>query len=233
MGSVTAADDAAAGVEPAGTGTGTGTVAGAAGGTATSTSDGSATATPTATTPTGTATAVPRAPRPRGPLAAAGTVVGVIVAVAALVLLVPRPNAVLQPAADVQQAAQRARTELGFDPAVPHGLPTGWTVTMATVMHDVGGTTAWRVGYRAPDGQYLGYVQADKPAPGWEDVQVISGPTTGTVFLGDNVWLIRNRVDRALTNYVLRSADVETIVFGHAGPADIEALARSLQLPPQ
>ncbi len=171
-------------------------------------------------------------PTPRRRAATARAVLIGVIAVAALVLLLPRPNAVVQPGADVTAAARSAREGLGFAPSVPQGLPDGWTPLLAEVQHDTDGALTWHVGYLAPDGGYLGFVQAASPPITWENQQVVSGPEAGTIEVGANSWLIRDRVDRQMVSYVLRGGPMETIVSGHASKADVIRLIESLRLPP-
>ncbi|MEJ2578673.1 MAG: DUF4245 domain-containing protein, partial [Kineosporiaceae bacterium] len=160
-----------------------------------------------------------------------GRTFAVVVIVIGMLLLVPRPNAVHQTAVDVPAAAQAARSRLGFVPAVPQGLPEGWVPVQAQVKQDSGDTPTWHVVYIAPDGTFLGYVQAVDPPPLWENTQVVSGPETVTVPVDGNAWLLRNREDRGLTSYVLRGATVVTIVTGHSGTAELEILIAALNLP--
>jgi hypothetical protein len=161
-----------------------------------------------------------------------GALLVVLTVVVLMVLLVPRPNAVVRPAVDVAAAAESAAAELDFDPSVPRELPRGWVPVHAQVKQDSGGTPTWHVGYVSAGGDFVGYVQALDPPPVWENTQVISGPESDVITVGANDWLVRNREDRGVTSYVLRGADIETIVSGSTDAAVVETLIRALGLPP-
>ena len=152
-------------------------------------------------------------------------VVGVVVV---LVLLVPRPNEVTQPAADVPSAAQRASQRLGVPVAVPAGLPAGWTATSARVQTGTDGVLTWHVGYLTPAGQAAGVIQGAQPTAAWEGAQVIDGAQRGSTAIDGRTWVLRSRPDRGITNYVLRRPELTTIVTGRAPVADLTLLARSL-----
>ena len=167
--------------------------------------------------------------RPRRGLVGPGlAVVGLVIA---MVLLVPRPNAVVRPTADVAAAARAARSQLGFVPVAPEGLPQGWIPLEARVKQDSLRTPTWHVGYRTAGGAFVGYVQAVDPPLVWENTQVVSGPETMSVEVDGNTWLLRNREDRGLTSYVLRGTTTEIIVSGRTGATDVETLIRALHLP--
>lgn len=164
----------------------------------------------------------------RGLVGPGFTVVGLVIA---MVLLVPRPNALVRPTADVAASARAARSQLGFVPAVPVGLPPGWIPLEARVKQDSLRTPTWHVVYRAAGGAFVGYVQAVDPPLVWENTQVISGPETTSVEVDGNAWLLRNREDRGITSYVLRGTTTEIIVSGRTGATDVETLIRALHLP--
>jgi hypothetical protein len=161
-----------------------------------------------------------------------GAFVVVLTVVVLMVLLVPRPNAVVRPTVDVAVVADQARVRLGFDPSVPRNLPEGWIPVQAQVKEDSGGTLTWHVGYVADGGDFVGYVQAVDPPQVWENTQVISGPETEVITVGGNDWIRRDRVDRGVTSYVLRGdGGVETIVSGSTDVTVVETLVRALDLP--
>lgn len=155
----------------------------------------------------------------------------IIAVVAALVLIVPRPNEVVQPV-DVQAAAAGARAGLPFEPAVPSGLPTGWAPRTAKLQRGTDGVQMWLLSYATPKGTFAGVRQGANPTDTWEDRQVTDGGETGTRRVADQDWVVRSRLDRGITSWVLRRPGVTTIVTGTADEADLERLARSLSLPP-
>ena len=116
---------------------------------------------------------------------------------------------------------------LGFTPAVPAGLGAGWTPTSALVQNGTDGVATWRVNYLTPGGSWASLIQGGRATRQWENTQIIDGPEQGTVVVDGRTWVVRARPDRGLTAYVLRGADVTTVVAGRAGRAELEALARA------
>jgi hypothetical protein len=155
----------------------------------------------------------------------------IVAVVLGLVLLVPRPNEIVQPAIDVASAAAAATRRLGFPVAVPAGLPASWTPTNARVQDGTDGVLSWRVGYVTDQQQPAGIIQARNPTREWEDTQVIDGAERGSAVIDGRTWVLRSRPDRGITNYVFRQPDLTTIVTGRAGAAELTQLARSLSLP--
>ena len=153
----------------------------------------------------------------------------VLAVVAALVLLMPRPNQVIQPQADVAAAARGARGA-GFAPTVPQDLPPGWQATSARLQRGTDGVITWHVGYVTPSGNYAGFEQAGSPTRAWENTQVTDGPERGTVQVAGQTWLVRSRTDRGITSWVLRRPGLTTIVTGTADEAELTQLATSLHL---
>jgi hypothetical protein len=156
------------------------------------------------------------------------SMVVVIAVVVALVLLVPRPNEVVQPEVDVASAAAAAKGRLGIQVAVPAGLPAGWSTTSASVQTGTDGVLSWRVGYLTPSGQAAGIIQGVRPTAAWEGAQVIDGAPRGSAAIDGRTWVLRSRPDRGITNYVLRQDGLTTIVTGRARTADLLLLARSI-----
>lgn len=159
------------------------------------------------------------------------TLAVVLVLVGAIVLLVPRPNAVVQPPVNLASAAQAARGHVGFKPSVPAGLPSGWTPTSAQVRHGTADVEAWHVGFVTPAGSYAGLEQAASPPRAWENAQVVDGAERGTTTIDGRTWVIRSRPDRNLTALVLRGPNVTTVVGGKASRLELEELVHSLPLP--
>jgi hypothetical protein len=155
----------------------------------------------------------------------------IVALVVGLVLLVPRPNAVVRPAVDVASAASAAGQELSFTPSVPRGLPSGWSSTNARVERDSAQVMTWRVGYTTPSGRFAGFLQAAAPPLRWENAQAADGAVTGSTVIDGRTWITRRREDRGISTLVLRGTRVTTVVTGRATPAEIETLVRSLPLP--
>jgi hypothetical protein len=156
------------------------------------------------------------------------TMVVIIGFVSVIVLLVPRPNEVTQPAVDPAAAAAGARTALPFTPAVPTGLPGGWVARTAKTQVGTDDVTMWLLQYRTPAGDYAAVRQAADPTADWEARQVTDGREDGTVRIGSRDWVVRSRTDRGITSWVLREGRLTTIVTGTASVEDLTTLATKL-----
>ncbi len=155
----------------------------------------------------------------------------IIAMVGALVLIVPRPNEVVQPV-DVNAAVAGARAGLPFEPSVPSGLPTGWAARTAKFQRGTDDVAMWLLSYSTPSGTFAGVRQGGDPTAAWEDRQVTDGRESGTRRVAGQDWVVRSRLDRGITSWVLRRPGVTTIVTGTANEADLERLAQSLSPPP-
>jgi hypothetical protein len=158
------------------------------------------------------------------------TMAVIVGVVAVLVLIVPRPNEVTQPDVDAAAAARTARIGLGFEPAVPVGLPSGWAARTATSLVGTDDVEMWSLQYRTPAGDYGSVRQARDATPAWEARQVTDGREDGTVTIAGQPWVVRSRTDRGITSWVLRAGDLTTIVTGTASATELETLAS--RLPP-
>jgi hypothetical protein len=148
--------------------------------------------------------------------------------VAVIVLLVPRPNEVVQPDVDAAGAAAGARAGLTFVPAVPTGLPAGWVARTAKAQVGTDDVDMWLLQYRTPDGAYGAVRQAREATAAWEARQVTDGREDGTVRVGGADWVVRSRPDRGITSWVLRRGDLTTVVTGTASAAELETLVTHL-----
>jgi hypothetical protein len=152
------------------------------------------------------------------------SLVVVVAIVVGLVLLVPRPQGVEQPAVDVTSAATAATRTLGFEVAVPRGLPPTWVPTSAGVQDGVDGVRAWAITYRTPSG-YAGLRQASTPSDRWESVAVIHGRPGDTETVGGVFWLHRDRPDRGTTNLVRRLDGMTWVTSSLGSATDAAVLA--------
>jgi hypothetical protein len=155
------------------------------------------------------------------------SLVVIVAIVAGLVLLVPRPQRVEQPPADVASAASAAATTLGFRVSVPRGLPETWVPTSAGVLDGSEGVRAWAITYRTPSG-YAGLRQAAEPNPGWEAVMVADGEAGSSVVIAGESWLHRDRPDKGTTNLVHRSPGLTTITSSLGSVDDAARLAGAI-----
>jgi hypothetical protein len=155
-----------------------------------------------------------------------------LLAVVGLVMLlwflVPRPNAIVQPAVDVASAAKVAAADVEFTPIVPRGLPDGWSPTSARVQRQSGQVMTWRVGYTTPSGNFAGYQQAVRPPGNWFKSQSADGTITGVTQVAGRSWTRWDRPDRDITMLVFAGPTVTTIVTGKAPDAELTALAAAL-----
>jgi hypothetical protein len=156
------------------------------------------------------------------------TLAVIIAFVAVIVLLVPRPNEVRQPDVDPAAAATSARPGLSFVPAVPVGLPEGWSARTAKVQVGTDDVATWLLQYQTPGGAYGALRQARSATPDWEARQVTDGRENGTVRVGGYDWVVRSRPDRGITSWVLRREDLTTVVTGTATAAELTTLVEAL-----
>jgi hypothetical protein len=175
----------------------------------------------------------PRQPLRRSAADMVRSMAVIVAIVVGLVLLVPRPNEVVQPDVNVASAAAGARPGLSFEPSVPEGLPSGWSAKTATARRGTDGVITWRLNYVTPSKRFAGVSQAAAPTGAWEDRQVTDGREQGTREVAGLQWVVRSRTDRGITSWVLRQPGLTTIVTGTASEQELTALATSLRLPPR
>ncbi|MBB2900205.1 hypothetical protein FHR75_000993 [Kineococcus radiotolerans] len=160
---------------------------------------------------------VPRGPRRGGNVQSMVLSMAVILALVAVVIwLVPRPNAIEQPAVDVVNAAQGAAGDLSFAPAVPAG-PAGWTPTSANVNRSTDDVITWHVGYRTDEGEYLALEVARDTTPGWLKAQTQSGAAQGTRAVRGQDWNAYLQEDRRRYSLVRTQDGVSVLVTGEGG----------------
>jgi hypothetical protein len=152
----------------------------------------------------------------------------IIAIVGLLLLIVPRPNRIPQRTLDVPAAAAAAAADLGFTPSVPKGLPEGWTAVAADVQRATGDTPTWHVSYLTPTGHYAGIQEAADPSPAWEARQVTDGADQGIHQVAGKDWIVRSRMDRGITSWVLRTPGRTTIVTGTADQAELNQFATAV-----
>ena len=146
--------------------------------------------------------------------------------VLALLLLVPRPNKIPERTLDVTAAAVAARAQLGFAPANPV-LPAGWTARAADVQQATDDLPTWHLSYTTPSGHYAGIQQTAHATAAWEARQVTDGKEQGTRFIDGREWIIRSRIDRGVTSWVLRQPPITTVVTGTAPDAELDQFAEA------
>jgi hypothetical protein len=161
----------------------------------------------------------------------------VILAVVALVyFLVPRPNQIVQPAADVGAAAAAAHDELGFAPLVPQGLPDDWVPTEAAVRNAADGIREFHIGYRVgtgvTDNAYAGVEQATRSTKRWLEINDAGGTKVGEVRIDGNTWEQLVKAERNYTSLLLRRPNQVILVTSkNGGLPNAEILARALRVP--
>jgi hypothetical protein len=160
----------------------------------------------------------------RDMLLSMAVIVGLILV---FLLLVPRPNKIVERSLDVPAAAQASAAELGFTPADPT-LPEGWTARTADVQRGTDGLPTWHLTYTSPSGFYVGVQQTAKATPAWEARQVTDGAERGTIDVGGKTWVIRSRTDRGITSWVLREPPITTVVTGTAGEPELALFATAV-----
>jgi hypothetical protein len=155
----------------------------------------------------------------------------VVLAVVGLVyLLVPRPNRIVPPGADVVGAAAAATSELGFSPLVPQDLPPDWVATEAAVRNAADGIKEFHIGYRSRAGQ-AGVEQATRLTDRFLEINGAGGTRVADVTIDGNVWEQRYKAERAYTSLLLRRPNQVLLVTSKdGGLAQAELLARALRV---
>jgi hypothetical protein len=144
-------------------------------------------------------------------------------------LAVPRPNSMPPRNIDVPAAAEGARTRLGFAPAVPVGLPSGWTPTSADVRDSGDGIMTWHIGYLTADGHYASIEQAAKVTPRWEEILTSGGAPRPAQTIDGTTWDQRYKDVRDVYALIHRGQGRTTMVTSKGGGlANAAVLARSI-----
>ncbi len=161
------------------------------------------------------------------------TLLVVLAFVALIVLLVPRPGTLPRPGVDVPAAVEGARTQLGFTPAEPGGLPQGWQPTAVETRRGTDGIATFHISYITTDGLYAGVDQAASSTKGWIDANNGGGERLADVTLDGVTWQQFARPDRQYTSLLLERPDrVYLVTTKQGGLEAASTLARALRLPP-
>jgi hypothetical protein len=163
------------------------------------------------------------------------SLLAVVAVVGVLVVIVPRPQRVDQPPVDVVAAADSARPALGFDVAVPRGLPSGWLAREAEVREGQGKSIpTWRVTYLTPSQGWASVVQASEWTAQWEKREVSSGAPGEPRDIDGVRWVPRDLAERdRLTLVHHETGDpVTTIVTCTCPQTELLTLLRSLDPAP-
>ncbi|MDQ1287739.1 MAG: hypothetical protein QG622_1304 [Actinomycetota bacterium] len=149
--------------------------------------------------------------------------------VAVIVALVPFPNSVPRQAVDVAAAARGSTGRLGFAPAVPGSLPSGWTATNVGVRRSADGITTWHIGYLTPDGHYASIEQAAEVTPRWLEIMDSGAVPVGTETVDGTTWERRYKDVRDVVALLHRGKDRTTLVTSkNGGTANAVTLARGI-----
>ncbi len=164
------------------------------------------------------------------------TMLVILAVVTVIYFLVPRPNQIVQPAADVGGAAAAAVSELGFAPLVPQGLPADWVPTEAAVRDAADGIKEFHIGYRVgtdvKDNAYAGVEQATRSTARWLEINDAGGTKVGDVTIEGVTWEQLYKPERAYTSLLLkRPNQVILVTSKNGGLAQAEVLARALHVP--
>lgn len=153
----------------------------------------------------------------------------VLAIVVALLALVPRVNGVTQPPVDVPAAAPAAAQQLGFQPAVPRGLPDTWVSTSVRTTNATAGVLTWHAGYTF-DGRYAAVEQGRHVPQDWIRAQTNRGRPDGTQQVDGVRWTRILRLDEVQNSLVRTRPDgVTTVVTGTASYDQLGVLAAALQ----
>lgn len=157
------------------------------------------------------------------------SLLAVLAIVVALLALVPRVNGVTQPPVDVASAAPEAAQRLGFQPAVPQGLPADWSATSVRTTVATAGVLTWHAGYTF-DALYAAVEQGRNAPQDWLRAQTNRGQADGTQVVDGVTWNRVLRVDKVQNSLVHERADgVTTVVTGTASYQQLGLLAAALQ----
>jgi hypothetical protein len=147
----------------------------------------------------------------------------------AAVMLVPRPSSLPQEAVDVVAVAAAARDRLAFTPAVPTGLPAGWTARQAGVRDGADGIATWHVGFRTPDGNFASIEQGARVTSRWVEILDSGAVPVGAEIADGTSWQRRYKDVRDVVTLLRRSEDRTTLVTSKGGGvANALTLARSI-----
>lgn len=172
---------------------------------------------------------VPRPARGGGNVRSMVISMAVIVGiVAAVVLLLPRPSSVQQPAADVPNAAAGAVRTLSFTPPVPIGLD-GWEATSASVNRSTDDVRTWHVGYRTDAGKYVSIEVARDATPTWQRAQIAGGAADGEQAIAGQPWQRFLQLERDRHSLVREEGGVTVIATGDGGYPVLEQLVVALE----
>jgi Protein of unknown function (DUF4245) len=159
------------------------------------------------------------------------TMLVVLAAVAVIWALVPRPDRVVQPSADVAGAAAAASEQLGFTPLIPQGLPAGWLPTEAAVRTAADGIKEFHIGYTSSQGQ-AGVEQATRLTQRWLEINDSGGRTTGSIVIDGLRWAELDTAERQQTSLLLsRTNQVILVTSKNGGLAQARLLAEALHVP--
>lgn len=148
----------------------------------------------------------------------------VLAAVLAVVLLVPRPDEPVRQPVDVAVVAQAAAAA-DAPYAVPD-VPDGWSPTSARFdPSGPGGVATWHVGYLTPSQRYAGLEIAAGASPKWLREQTSNGRVTGTQAVAGATWQQLLSDDGSRRSLVLERDGVTTVVTGSASLDELAALA--------
>ena len=151
-----------------------------------------------------------------------------LAAILVVILLVPRPNAIVQPPVDVAGFAPGASQQVGFPVSVPRGLPEGWRATSVRISRATDDVLTWHAGYQTASDQYAAVEQAKNGSSEWLRAQVNRGRDEGTQDVAGHTWKRINRMDKVQRSLVLQDGAITTIVTGTASWEELGTLAASL-----
>jgi hypothetical protein len=159
------------------------------------------------------------------------TMLVVLAVVAVIWALVPRPNRIVQPGADVAGAAATAQQDLGFSPLVPQGLPPDWVATEAAVRNAADGIKDFHIGYTSTQGQ-AGVEQSTSLTARWLQINDAGGRAVGRVVVDGVTWVQLYKPERNYTSLLLRRPNQVILVTSkNGGVSQATVLVRALHVP--
>ena len=152
--------------------------------------------------------------------------------VAAVLVLMPRPNGDTVRLVDWRPFALKAQGGAAYEVLEPSALPTGWRSTSAQVAAAPGGgSVAWTVGFVTPEDAYAALAQSDGDTRSYVADFTKQGAREGTVRVAGRAWERRSRqVGKEERRSLVRDdGDSVVLVTGTARWAELERLAGALR----
>ncbi|MDQ1539189.1 MAG: hypothetical protein QOE58_3582 [Actinomycetota bacterium] len=166
------------------------------------------------------------------------SLVVIMVAVLAWVLMVPRVRDINQPAVDVTSVAAAVRQESGWAISQPQ-LPAGWKATSVRFDAVADPVKTWHAGYLSPDGHYVSMDQTAVAGATsrWISGRISHGQADGILSAAGMTWqkfssegvVQRSLVSSARVSKGSGGHEVTTVLSGTAPYAQLVQFAEAMK----